>query len=476
VLGLLTGLISLLAFALPPLFRLGSLPAVAIFRIDSRAAPLPGRVELVLAITGVVAILSFYTKNLLAVPILLAVLVLFGLLLVLPVGWLLSRFGRANMQVSGWKVLALSRIRRRLRINAFQVAVLAMALLLFVAMLGMRDNLFREWQAQLPEKTPNYFLVNIQQEEWMALASYLQSADIATETIYPMVRARLVEINRTPVSSLVSREELDRAGADRELNLSWSEALPADNTLVEGRWGGAAEEGASIEEKLAERLSIKLGDTLTFQSGSERFESRVTSIRTVEWDRMRPNFFLLLPRAQLERYPRTYMTSIYLPAERSEEVVKLLQQFPTTVVIELDGIIAQIRRIIDHAARALELVLLLVIVGTLLVLWATVQGSLAERLQENTVIRALGGTGRLITGSLFTEFLFLGLVAGVLATVGSELLLLVLQALLLDIPLSLHPGLWWVAPLAGSLLVGLAGLASAWRVIHTKPAELLREF
>ncbi len=476
-LGFFVAALCLLVFALPPLLQLKNIPAIRIFHLQGDSVSGFSRSSLAIAVVGLLAVLILYTQQWLLGSLLLLSVVVVCLLVALPAAWFFSRLGKVTMQASGWQTLALSNIKRRLKTNAIQTAIFAVSLMLLLLIGGIKNTLFIQWQQQLPPQTPNYFLVNIQEDELQSVKNWLEEKQVKTENLYPMVRGRLVEINSQPVREFVSKEELSRAGADRELNLSWAETLPPDNTLVEGEWWNKTnrQNGVSVEKKLAERLKIKLGDTLTFMLAAETFSAKVSSIREVEWDRMRPNFYMLFTEPQLKTYPKTFMTSFWLPDEKQKMVTQLLQQFPTAVVIEIDSLIKQIRMIIDHVSLALEIILVFVIIASLLVMIATVQNSLAERLRENTVIRALGGTRRLIAGSLFAEFAIIGLIAGVLATLGAEVVMLILQRKVFDMALQLHPGLWWVAPVAGVLIVGLAGFISARKVLQVAPMQLLRE-
>ncbi len=94
----------------------------------------------------------------------------------------------------------------------------------------------------------------------------------------------------------------------REANLTWSNSLQKENEIIEGNWHGNVEtqysEGwfpVSVEEGVAERLDIEMGDRLTFNVGSEIVETKVTSIRTVNWQTMQPNSFLLFIQMRWQR-------------------------------------------------------------------------------------------------------------------------------------------------------------------------------
>jgi putative ABC transport system permease protein len=189
---------------------------------------------------------------------------------------------------------------------------------------------------------------------------------------------------------------------------------------------------------------------------------------------MRPNFFIIFSPAALENFPATYMTSFYLEPEQKRFLNDLLAAFPTITVIEVDALIAQIKSIIDRVTQAVELVLGLVLISGCLVLIASIQASRDARMSEHALVRALGGTRRLITGSLAVEFATLGLFAGLVAVVGAELTVAILQTQVFNLGASLHPWLWVVGPLMGSLLILVVGMFGTRSLVSSPPMMVLR--
>ena len=55
-----------------------------------------------------------------------------------------------------------------------------------------------------------------------------------------------------------------------------------------------------MEEGIAKSLKLKLGDTLTFDIAGTPVTATITSLRKVDWDSFRPNFFTLFAPGVLE--------------------------------------------------------------------------------------------------------------------------------------------------------------------------------
>lgn len=477
VLGILTALISLAAFTMPALWQLKSTSALLILQNTRSAFRQFSLKSMVLLFLGLLLLLRLYSQTWLFSVLLLTGLAALVLVLLLPSQALLKRLIKLPLPLTARSGMALSNIRRHLHVHAIQLAIFSLSLGLFVLMLAVQHQLFAQWQKQMPEQAPNYFLINVSPQALPEIQQWMADSSIKAETFYPMIQGRLSKINDKPVQDHYSRDELQKAGVNRELNLSWSDSLPEGNTVTQGMWlsGKAMDNKVSVEAKLAEALNIQVGDRLSFTIETREVIAVVSSLRELTWDSMRPNFFVLLGKQQLADFPTTYITSFWLAEAQKNQVSSLVKQWPTAILIDLDTVIRQIRQMVDYVGLAFQLVLFFVILASLMVLMITVQASLAERRNENAILRALGAEKRLITGSLLIEFTLVGALSGVLASVIAQVVLLVLQAFVLHMPLQLQMGLWPIAPILGALLVGFAGFYSARQVTQVSPLVLLRQ-
>ena len=168
------------------------------------------------------------------------------------------------------------------------------------------------------------------------------------------------------------------------------------------------------------------------------------------------------------------MTSLYIPPDKKLLVNDILRNYPTVQVIELDKVIEKIRTIVSQVTRGLEIMTLLILGCGILVMFAAVSLSMTERLQESAILRTLGSSKKLILGIQLVEFTTLGLMAGILASVGAEFSIAMLQRFVFDLPFSLHLWLWVTGPLLGGILVGTLGVGYSRKAVVQPPLELLR--
>lgn len=476
--GTVTALVCLVAFAVPPLAGLQGVSPLRVLRRDLQHDTLSSGISLALGVTGIALLMYWYSGNLkLTFAILAGVALTFVIAGI--IAWYLLRGSTAiGMQAgSAWR-LALASLRRRGMQNASQAVIFSLAIMLLLMLVLVRSSLIEDWRVQLPEGTPNHFLVNVAEAQVTAVADLLHSQQLQSEAIYPMVPGRLMQINEEPAMARVTDKDPRLANnLNREMSLTWSMQLPTGNVLEEGTWWTEQTTAAevSIESELAKRLGVKLGDELQFQIGSDVTTATVSSIRQLSWDSMQPNFYMMFHPRALANFPATYITSFYLPQAKKPFLNAFLREFPTITVIEMDAVIKQVRTIITQVSSAIELVLGLIVISGLLVLIASVQASLDNRFQESAILRTLGAKRSLVLGSLAIEFAALGLLAGFLAAFSAELSVYGLQEFVLKMDYVMHPWVWGVGPVLGAVLIGFTGFLVCRRVVNTPPVVVLRE-
>ena len=181
---------------------------------------------------------------------------------------------------------------------------------------------------------------------------------------------------------------------EREFNLSWADECKATTRSSKATGGKAGIEGKaimSVEEDIAKTIGINLGDTLTYDIAGSTFSAKVTSLRKVNWDSFRVNFFVVTPPGVLDEYPVSYITSFYIPPQQMELTNQLIKAFPNLLVIDVATIIAQVQKMIEQVTKAVEFVFLFTLLAGLAVLYAAIISTQDERIHEAAIFRALGG-------------------------------------------------------------------------------------
>jgi len=250
------------------------------------------------------------------------------------------------------------------------------------------------------------------------------------------------------------------------------DAPPAHNTISAGRWTA---DGLSVEEGIAERLGWKLGDELVFNVGGETFSAPITSFRHLRWDSMKVNFFVIAPPAVLAKMPTSYISAFRVAPSGEAGLRALAAQFPNLTLVDIAAMLKQVQDVTDQLVAAVQFIFLFALGAGLLVLYSALLATEDERRREAAVMRVYGSSRAQVAGAQRVEFLSMGLLAGVLATIGAAVIGQILARRVFELSLPPSAALLIVGPLAGLALLSLNAWLSSRKVLRASPALTLRE-
>ena len=474
--GLFAGLWLLLAFAWPPLNGLRLVPPSQILRSQQDSIPLQSVFGYLLGLSGF-SVLMWWVANDIKLGIGLAVGFFAAASLFAGLGmivlWVLSGF---RERLKSFPVLrfALAGVVRRRGATIAQTSALAIGMMAILLLTIVRTDLLAGWQRTLPADAPNRFLINIQTDQVPSIEKVLSEAGLTQVRLSPMVRGRFVALNDREVSA----EDYDNARAqrfiEREFNLSYANRLAEPGQIVAGRDLNADRPEVSLEIGLAKTLKLKVGDMLDFDVAGEKIRVEVTSIRKVDWDSMRANFFAITTPAALKQAPQTWMTAFYLPADRITVTQDLVKEFPNLSVFDVGAILSQLQSILDKVSIAVQGLFLFSVFAGAIVLAAALSATRDERVREAALLRAFGATRRQLAGAQRIELLAVGALAGLLAASGATLAAWALSHWVFefDMRFSLWP---WLLGLSVCMLgAWCAGAIVLRGVLNTPPLTILR--
>jgi putative ABC transport system permease protein len=472
------GLAVLAGFALPPLARLAEVPPVAVFRASM--ARRVRRVDALYLVPGLVALALIWSQSgsarlagILAVS-LLGVAVL-AALLALMLLWFARRVAPGAHPALR---LGLAALARRRTLSTVQATALSLGLVALLLLAVVAPALLDGWRRELPADTPNWFVLNLQDDQRADFSRRVQQMGARELNMLPLAVGKLTAINGTPVDQLRFADPRAKEWVDRQLRLSWTGTLPPSNKVVAGRWAGAEPPHAevSVDTMWRDMFALKPGDRMRFDVGEGTLEATVGSVRQVDWSSFRVNFFLLLDPAHASALPHTWLASFYLPRGHAQALAQLSRDYGNLSLVDVDALLDRVREIVEQVGGAVRWVLAFSLLAGALVLAAALATSAAERRHEAALLRTLGARRGQLRLAAACEFALLGLIAGLTAALGAA-----------------GAG-WWLAravfrldgfvpplgPLAGAALLAavvimLLGLAGTRRVTRTSPMRLLRE-
>ncbi|TNJ34731.1 ABC transporter permease [Arenimonas terrae] len=477
--GFGVGLTVLLAFGVPPVLALRRVPALRVLRRDLDPTEPSAWLVALAGFAGLAGLLwwkagsaTVGTAMLVGIAATLAVLagLAWGLIVILR---------RLRSRLRGPWRYGLANVSRRAGASIAQVSALGLGLMALLLLTFVRTDLLDRWRNALPDDAPNRFIINVQPDQVEPVRSFLAEQGVDAPVLYPMIRARLTEVNGQPVSG----EDFEDGGrarrmAEREFNLSSADALREDNQVTAGEfWAGRVPETPelSVEEEFAQTLGWKLGDEVAFDIAGTRYAGRITSLRKVDWESFRPNFFVIGSPGSLEGYSGSHITAVKVPAGRPRFTADLVQAFPNLSVVDVDAVLDQVRGTVEQVSTVVESVFYFSLAAGVLVLLAAVSASQDERLLEGGVMRVLGGSRRQLRWAQVSEFAAIGLLSGLVAAIAASALAGVIATQAFDLPWTPDPVLAATGAAIGTLAALLAGLLATRRVIEAPPSVTLRE-
>jgi putative ABC transport system permease protein len=474
-----TGLLLLFGFALPPLVALAGAPPLRVLRRDLPRPRAGGIAAYVLGVGVIALLIGWQAQDVktgaimvggiagLLVAAALVASALIVLLKRLPQRGVTWRFGLANL-------------RRRPLASSLQIGALALGLMALLLLTIVRGDLLANWRASLPPDAPNHFLINVLPEQVDGVRALIARETGADVPLYPMIRGRLSAVNGVPLDTTRFSDTRARRLAEREFNLSWTADFPKSNRIVAGAWWGSAqgaEAGISVEDGIAESLGLKLGDALTYDIAGTPVSAKITSLRKVDWNSFRPNFFALFAPGVLEPLPATYLGAVRVPdaLRGGNWLPALVQQYPNVLAIDVAEIIGQIQSIIAQVAKAVEFVFLFTLLGGLLVLQAAIAATQDERRFDAAILRTLGASRSQLNAAQVAEFLVLGALSGLLAATGATAVAYWLSDRVFQIPFAPNPLVWAIGIAGGAICVTIAGWLGTRGTLRQPPLEVIRQ-
>jgi putative ABC transport system permease protein len=369
--------------------------------------------------------------------------------------------------------------------NQTRTVLLAVGLGCFflVGVRAIEVNLLDGLSIGISDEAPDMFLIDIQQDQVQPLEQFLtpRIAPSPPPRALPVMRARVTAVRGRDVTLDTVEDVRGRGSLGREYTITFRPALEANERVVAGRFwdrSGATSPEVSVEQGLAERVRIRVGDTMRFDVLGQPVEARVTSLRAVNWRDARAGGFMFVFRpGALGRAPHSFIAPFRGPSDldrRARLQRDLVARFPNVSVIDLREVLDTGQSLIRSLTLGISIVGGLVLFTGVLILTGAVSMTRFRRTYEAAILKTLGASTRTVARLLLMEYGLLGLIAGVVGTSGGLVLSWAISRWAID--LQWTPP-WREAVLAmvlTALLAAVVGLAASADVLRRKPLATLR--
>jgi putative ABC transport system permease protein len=473
----LVGMLALGGFSLPYLVNAIATPPMQVLRTAlNRRSWLRGLFISGSAVVAVFVVLMILMQSSILAVATLALVLVCALVLPLLLGWMVRALLLSSRRRFWLRQYLLSRLRATSRGAIYVMSGFSLVLIAILLIAVVKDELIGEWETQLPENIPNYFLINIRSDEVRQIEAFLRQRGIEISTPYALVRARMTQINSVDVNKIDFSDPRAAHLVTHTFNMTYAAELPEQNEIVSGNWLSDNDDQAqvSIEQGMAQRLDVGVGDQLTMSVGGQRLQARVTSVRSVLWENFKPNFYLIANSELIESYPQTWLLSALIEDANRADLKLLLQRYPSVTLLDISELMARVRAIVDRASVALQFFFLFALVSAGIVLLAAIQTGKNEREVESSLLRALSAS----TGQLYRvhvlEYSLMGCLIGFFAASIASLAGWAISEYFFDMEFHLSLDVWLYSLASACLVLTLAGILVSRRVYNVSPMKVLR--
>ena len=482
------GVLTALLFALWPLARTREVRAASLFRDMAEGGwSWPRLADLILI--GFVAALLVISALWFSGIILLAAWFLAGVAAALATLWTMAQLIRwASAKLARG---SLPRGRPSLRLALASIggpggettgAALSLGLgLTVLAAIGQIDfNMRNIIEQQLPEDSPAFFFVDIQNSQ---LSEFNESVggvdgvgDIATA---PMLRGVITALNGVP--SKEAKKQIDPAARwvlNGDRGVSYAVSPPEGAEIVQGDWWAADYDGpplASFSAEEGAEMGLKLGDTITVNILGRELTATIANFRQINWRGLGINFLLILDPGAMRGAPHTHIATVH--AEEAAEAPLLRKiggAYPNVTAIRVKDAVERVSAGLADLASATRWGAAAVLITGIVVLIGAAAAGERRRAYEAAILKTLGASRGRILSSFALRSGLIGAAAGIVAVGFGAASSWAVMVYVMETGFTFNLASALGVVMGGALASLMAGLVFAWRPLSTRPAQILR--
>lgn len=398
----------------------------------------------------------------------------------LPFAW---RYGIANLYRPNNRTLLM-------------LVALGLGFIIVLSLFLTKEAILKQLIVDRGENASNMIFFDIQPQQLEGVIEIVENNDLPIIETAPLVNMRILEVNGTPARTLLRRDTVRDGNGNsdqdfegppswtlrREYRSTFRGNLTDAEKLVEGTFISQSSMNdepvpVSISQGLAEDMKLGLGDRLVFDIQGLPLEVEISSVREVDWNQVRANFFFVFPEGVLEEAPSMYILATRTPdAQMTAQVQsELSQPYPNVSSIDLRLILATLDDILTKISWVVQFMALFTIFAGLLVMAGTIITSRYQRIRESVLLRTLGADSKVITRILFIEFATVGLLAALMGGFVSVGTTWALMAFLFELPLVVAWDVVVYGMLAMMMVTTATGLLNSRGITNQPPLEILRQ-
>ncbi|HSU25784.1 MAG TPA: FtsX-like permease family protein, partial [Pyrinomonadaceae bacterium] len=367
--------------------------------------------------------------------------------------------------------------------NQTRIILLAVGLGAFVVLSvqALQSNLIHEFDFTRNRRLPSLFFIDIQKSQIDGLVAMIQQRIGEKAETTPTVRARISAVNGNAFDFAQREVRQQQGQIGREFAVTYRPNLDENETITAGSWWNPDSASdvpqVSVDEDMAERLNVAVGDSITFDISGRKITAQVANLRQIDLRNTRTAFVFVFRPGALEKAPQTYAATVLsrVPAtERQRLQREIIGEFPNVQIFDVADIVAAVQKLVNNFVIAISFVGSFVILSGILILMGSVALTKSQRIYENAILKTLGARRPTLAAILLAEYGLLGILSGLIGAGFAVLLSFAVSRYILDIKWEFAPFLMVAGVVVTTLLVMVVGAAASFDVLFRKPLATLR--
>lgn len=364
--------------------------------------------------------------------------------------------------------------------NAASVVVSAgMALTMLIVVLILQDNLRQEFFGASAFDAPTLVASDLFPDEVETLEAMSgPGTDMPFFVATPMLRGALRQVNGVPAADVQTRGPEATFLLSGEVPLTFRNQMPITSKLTAGDWWPPDYQGSglvSLHQSLRSGLGVDIGDTLTFEIFGEQITVEIANFRDYSWQGG-IDFLATFSPGVLEAYPTTLFAAVTaLPGREDAAERELATALPAISFIAIGDTLKQITNALSQLSFAAALIGGVAVGNGLLVLIGSLASGRRQREADTVITKVLGATRLELMVTAFTQYLLLGLLAAIPATILGIGLGWLISEVMLEVDFTVGSALLLVVLGVATLITAGLGATTILRAASARPARLLRD-
>jgi putative ABC transport system permease protein len=481
--GLLIAIFSALLFSLPTLLQVRNIKPIVLLKSEGVPVVSQNKKQWFFYLPGLIFfwLVATYLTNWIQGSFFILVFCFVLLLLIGCVSLICDFSLWLSKRHKGLYKMALRQIARHRNATISGATSIALGVFLIAIIPQISMGISDEIKQPKGSLLPNYFLIDIQEEQLEGLEKLIIKSGLRLDYISPLVRGRLTHVNNVPVGRRYDNPDQKKLGLLRAFNLSYRQKLlPSEKIVTGNSFDKYSLEGTaqvSIEEKFAKRNNLKIGDLLVFDIQGVPIEGIIQNLRSVKWNSFQPNFFVLFQTQALILAPKTYIANIPdIEGENKFQFRKaLIEAYPNISAIDIQKLIDSTLNI---SAKALELILFLATItflsGMMVVFSISIMRAY-EKKTELSLLKTLGMSSLSLQKLMLIEFSLPAIIAVFIGVILSIAVSFAFSYLTFERIFDVHFNALIIVLLLATLLIMLMAWLVGSYVSKIKPLQNLRD-